>query len=140
LLRITALLESVGDAHVVINSSWVPQHGYRTVLELFPEPLKARVIGATAPGNRRLGAGASTRDIFRRGLVERDYLKRRPNAVVVVERDASCVPTLLRGDAFILETGLWMTGEQTWMALAEVLKKRLREGAQTSAERGEKNY
>ncbi|MFM0324827.1 hypothetical protein [Caballeronia glebae] len=92
------------------------------------------------PGNKRLGAGASTQGTSRRGLLERDYLKRRPNDVLVVESDASCVPTLLREHAFIVETGLWNAREPTWIGLAEALRRELEEGCANRRGSGEKNY
>jgi hypothetical protein len=121
---------SVQGIEVVLSSSWVAQHGYRTVLALLPSVLGSKIVGATAPGNRVLGPSLRRDATSRRILLERDYLRREPNEVLVLECDARCVPTRLREQTLIVEEGLWRARDTTWIDIAHRLKALISQGVE----------
>ncbi|WP_404989718.1 HAD domain-containing protein [Caballeronia sp. LZ062] len=122
MLRLGDLLKTADNAQVVLSSSWVAQHGYRAVLGLLPSALSSRVVGATVPGNRLLRTSVREEATSRRDLLERDYLRREPDAVLVLDCDARYVPMQLRESALIIENGLWRARTETWATITERLK------------------
>ncbi|WP_409015418.1 HAD domain-containing protein [Caballeronia sp. LZ001] len=137
--RLAELLKSENDVQVVLSSSWVAKHGYRTVLDTLPSALSSRVVGATAPGNKRLRR-LREEVPSRRDLLERDHLRREPDAVFLVDCDARYVPVQLREKALIVENGLWRAQDDTWVAIAERLKSLTLRGITARRNKVQKSY
>lgn len=74
------------------------------------------------PGNRLLRTSVREEATSRRDLLERDYLRREPDAVLVLDCDARYVPMQLRESALIIENGLWRARTETWATITERLK------------------
>lgn len=75
---------------VVLNSWWVADFGYRRLVQMLPNEIAARTIGATTPGNRmhRREPGQQTRRDFLRA----DIHRRCPDSLTIVDASRSAIP------------------------------------------------
>jgi len=87
---ITRLVAGLPDLSVVLNSWLVVDLGYRRLVQLLPEELAARTIGATTPGNR-LHRKAVERQT-RVDLLRADIRRRSPWQLTIVDASRSAIP------------------------------------------------
>lgn len=86
---ISRLIAGQPDLSVVLNSWLIADHGYRSIINLLPEPIARHTIGATMPGNRmhRRDTTASRADLLRA-----DIRRRCPNHLVIVDASSYAIP------------------------------------------------
>ncbi|BFG77763.1 hypothetical protein PTKU46_57960 [Paraburkholderia terrae] len=123
--QLSALLATEPHIDIVLTSSWVNIAGFRSVLDLLPESLRRRVVGATIPGNRllrhRLNGNAG-----KSGWLAEDVRRRGPKVATVLESDARHVPVSLRDEAVIVPKGLWAAEHDDWSRLRRMLARTCR--------------
>ena len=88
--RIAQIVASLPDISIVLNSWWVVDFGYRRLIQLLPEELASRTIGATTPGNRthRRAIERQTRV----DLLRADICRRSPDEVTIVDAFKGAIP------------------------------------------------
>ncbi|MFM0499047.1 HAD domain-containing protein [Paraburkholderia caffeinilytica] len=75
---------------IVLNSWWVADFGYRRLVQMLPDEIASRTIGATTPGNRmhRREPGQQTRLDFLRA----DIHRRCPESLTIVDASRTAIP------------------------------------------------
>ncbi|MGF6924372.1 hypothetical protein [Paraburkholderia sp. 40] len=121
----SALLADERHIDIVLTSSWVSIAGFRYVLDLLPESLRHRVVGATVPGNRVLRHPLSG-SVGKNGWLAEDVRRREPQVASVLESDPRHVPVSLRDEAVIVPKGLWAAKHDDWSRLGRMLARTTR--------------
>ncbi|MGT2469321.1 HAD domain-containing protein [Paraburkholderia terrae] len=87
---IAQIVATLPDISIVLNSWWVVDFGYRHLVQLLPEELASRTIGATTPGNRmhRRGFERQTRV----DLLRADIRRRSPDHLTIVDASSGAIP------------------------------------------------
>lgn len=98
-------LASGVPADIVLHSCWVPLVGLRRTLAAIPESIRRRVIGATCPGNRRLGF-TLTSATARRDWLRLDLARRCAVSPVLLDCDYHQVLPMLKDCACIVDPRL----------------------------------
>ncbi|SMG39882.1 hypothetical protein SAMN06265784_103722 [Paraburkholderia susongensis] len=120
--QLSTLLADERHIDIVLTSSWVNTAGFHCLLDLLPESLRERVVGATVPGNRALRHRLSQNTSKSERLAE-DVRRREPQVVTVLESDTRHVPVPLRDEAVIVPKGLWAAGHDDWSRLRRMLSR-----------------
>lgn len=78
------------DLAIVLNSWWVVDYGYCTLLHLLPVEIAQKTIGATMRGNRTHRRSYSTQSKV--DLLRSDIARRNPRRVTIVDADPMTIP------------------------------------------------
>ncbi|SFT95571.1 HAD domain-containing protein [Paraburkholderia aspalathi] len=89
LTTISRLIAGQPDLSVVLNSRLIADYGYRSIINMLPEPIARNTIGATIPGNRVHRRDATT---SRADLLRADIRRRCPNHLVIVDASSYAIP------------------------------------------------
>jgi hypothetical protein len=106
---------------VVINSVWVLTLSFKSVMDMLPEELRIRVVGATVPGNRLLRHHRTAGELSKSEWLACDIRRREPSNLAVLESDSLSVPIPLRDRAVIVPQGLWAAVDDDWSRLRRIL-------------------
>ncbi|MEA3102735.1 HAD domain-containing protein [Caballeronia mineralivorans] len=87
--RISGIADEHQNLSIVINSWWVVDYGYRSVLNLLPDAIARRTIGATIQGNR---VHRRVVRLPRVDILRADIKRRHPSSLVIVDASSSAIP------------------------------------------------
>jgi hypothetical protein len=90
LRNIAQIVATTPELAVVLNSWLVQDFGYRLLVQMLPDEIASRTIGATTPGNRlhRREPGQQTRLDFLRA----DIRRRCPDSLTIIDASRSAIP------------------------------------------------
>lgn len=86
---IVRLVSGREDLAIVLNSWLVVDYGYRGILNLLPNELACRAVGATMQGNR---VHRRRITLPRVEILRRDIARREPTSLIIVESARSAIP------------------------------------------------
>jgi hypothetical protein len=115
-----AILAAFPPCPLVLHSWWIFFLGYRRTLQLFPLPLRCRIVGATLHGNRQ----APLRHSFvrpRRDWLRSDLRRRNPAHPILLDSDWRQVLPELSDASLIVEDSAGIAPVHVQAALYELL-------------------
>jgi hypothetical protein len=103
LLRlISDIVTRQNDLSIVLNSWFICDYGYRSLLDLFPDAIACRTIGATIPGNRLHRHFIAYQP--RADMLRADVRRRTPSQLTIIDGSHSAIP------AEYENRSVWVTG------------------------------